>query len=178
MAGEEGGARSLTQCRRAYTWRPATLGREQRATRRAALQTTSSTRLTSHYAPPEQQRPHNEHADGALQQSAENFFAYGQAAAGADLPQNAHGEFDALLERCILAEGILRLGCGCRSRDKLVAFSCKRRRFCPPCGARSGMAQSATNLVGDVVPHVLVRGGCCRTRESRRRRQVTGLATL
>jgi hypothetical protein len=36
----------------------------------------------------------------------------------------------------------LRLRCGDCGHDKLVAFSCKRRGFCPSCGARR-MAQTA-----------------------------------
>ena len=40
--------------------------------------------------------------------------------------------------------------------DKLVAFSCKRRGFCPSCGARR-MAQTAAHLVDHVIPHVPTR---------------------
>ena len=40
--------------------------------------------------------------------------------------------------------------------DKLVAFSCKRRGFCPSCGARR-MAQTAAHLVDHVIPQVAVR---------------------
>ena len=40
--------------------------------------------------------------------------------------------------------------------DKLVAFSCKRRGFCPSCGARR-MAQTAAHLVDHVIPRVPVR---------------------
>jgi hypothetical protein len=35
--------------------------------------------------------------------------------------------------------------------EQLVAFSCKRREFCPSCGARR-MAQSAALLVDEVFP--------------------------
>ena len=49
-------------------------------------------------------------------------------------------EFDAFLECGILAHG----------------FSCKRRGFCPSCGARR-MAQSAAHLVDNVIPRVPVR---------------------
>ena len=38
----------------------------------------------------------------------------------------------------------------------LVAFSCKRRGFCPSCGARR-MAQTAAHLVDHVIPYVPVR---------------------
>ena len=37
-----------------------------------------------------------------------------------------------------------------------MAFSCKRRGFCPSCGARR-MSQTAGHLVDHVIPHVPVR---------------------
>jgi len=58
--------------------------------------------------------------------------------------------------RTILALGFLRLRCGDCGHDKLVAFSCKRRGFCPSCGARR-MAQTAAHLVDHVIPRVPVR---------------------
>ena len=91
-----------------------------------------------------------------VQQHAATFFAQAEAAAGADLPQFVKDEFDAFLECGILAHGFLRLHCGDRGHDKLVAFSCKRRGFCPSCGARR-MAQTAAHLVDHVIPHVPVR---------------------
>ena len=81
-----------------------------------------------------------------MQQHAATFFAQAEAAAGADLPQFVKDEFDAFLECGILAHGFLRLRCGDCGNDKLVAFSCKRRGFCPSCGARR-MAQTAAHLV-------------------------------
>ncbi len=80
-----------------------------------------------------------------MQQHAATFFAETEAAAGADLPQFVKDEFDTFLECGILAHGFLRLRCGDCSPDKLVAFSCKRRGFCPSCGARR-MAQTAAYL--------------------------------
>ena len=47
-------------------------------------------------------------------------------------------------------------GCGDCGHDKLLAFSCKRRGFCPSCGARR-MAQTAAHLFDHVIPHVPVR---------------------
>ena len=79
-----------------------------------------------------------------------------QAAAGTDLPQFVKDEFEAFLECGILAHGFVRLRCGECGHDKLVAFSCKRRGFCPSCGARR-MAQTAAHLVDHVLPHVPVR---------------------
>ena len=56
----------------------------------------------------------------------------------------------------ILADGFLRLRCGDCGHDKLLAFSCKRRGFCPSCGARR-MSQTAAHLVDHVIPRVPVR---------------------
>ena len=89
-----------------------------------------------------------------VQQHAATFFAQAEAAAGADLPQFVKDEFDAFLECGILAYGFLRLRCGDCGHDKLVAFSCKRRGFCPSCGAHR-MAQTAAHLVE--LPRVPVR---------------------
>ena len=65
-------------------------------------------------------------------------------------------EFDAFLECGILAHGFLRLRCGDCGHDKLLAFSCKRRGFCPSCGGRR-MSQTAAHLVDHVIPRVPVR---------------------
>ena len=46
--------------------------------------------------------------------------------------------------------------CADCAHEKLVAFSCKRRGFCPSCGARR-MAESAAVLVDEVIPRVPVR---------------------
>ena len=88
-----------------------------------------------------------------MQQHAATFFPETEAATGADLAQFVKDEFDAFLECGILAHGFLRLRCG---HDKLVAFSCKRRGFCPSCGAKR-MAQTAAHLMDHVIPHVPVR---------------------
>jgi hypothetical protein len=47
--------------------------------------------------------------------------------------------------------GFLRLRCASCHAEKLVAFRCKRRGFCPSCGARR-MADSAALLVEEVMP--------------------------
>jgi len=91
-----------------------------------------------------------------VQQHAATFFEQAEAAAGADLPQFVKDEFDPFLECGILAHGFLRLRCGDCGNDKLVAFSCTRRGFCPSCGARR-MAQTAAHLLDHVIPRVPVR---------------------
>ena len=104
----------------------------------------------------ERHRPEQTTLYRLVQQHAATFIAQAEAEAGSDLPQFVKDEFDAFLECGILAHGFLRLRCGDCGHDKLVAFSCKRRGFCPSCGARR-MAQAAAHLVDHVIPHVPVR---------------------
>jgi hypothetical protein len=104
----------------------------------------------------ERHRPEQTTLYRLVQQHAATFIEQAQAEAGAELPEFVKDEFDAFLECGILAHGFLRLRCGDCGHDKLVAFSCKRRGFCPTCGARR-MAQTAAHLVDHVIPHVPVR---------------------
>jgi hypothetical protein len=104
----------------------------------------------------ERHRPEQTTLYRLVQQYAATFFEQAESAAGAGLPQFVKDEFDAFLECGILAHGFLRLHCGDCGHDKLVAFSCKRRGFCPSCGARR-MAQTAAHLVDHVIPNVPVR---------------------
>jgi len=55
-----------------------------------------------------------------------------------------------------LEHGFLRVQCDTCHAEHLVAFSCKRRGFCPSCGARR-MAESAALLVDEVLPHQPIR---------------------
>ena len=104
----------------------------------------------------ERHRPEQTTLYRLVQQHAATFFEQAESAAGAGLPQFVKEEFDAFLECGILAHGFLRLRCGDCGHDKVVAFSCKRRGFCPSCGARR-MAQTAAHLVDNVSPNVPVR---------------------
>lgn len=104
----------------------------------------------------ERHRPEQTTLYRLVQQHAASFIAHTEASTGAELPRFIKDEFDAYLECGILAHGFLRLRCGERGHDKLLAFSCKRRGFCPSCGARR-MTQTATHLVDHVIPHVPVR---------------------
>jgi hypothetical protein len=91
-----------------------------------------------------------------VQQHAASFVTHTEAGTGARLPRFVKDEFDAFLECGILAHGFLRLRCGECGRDTLLAFSCKRRGFCPLCGARC-MSQTAAHRVDHVIPQVPVR---------------------
>ncbi len=91
-----------------------------------------------------------------VQDHVETFFAQVEQETGTGLPQFVKDEFEGFLECGILAHGFLRLRCEDCAHEKLVAFSCKRRGFCPACGARR-MAETAAHLVEHVIPHVPVR---------------------
>jgi hypothetical protein len=74
-----------------------------------------------------------------------------RALAGRPLPDYVQAEFDAYLKCGRLEEGFLRLRCEQCHAEKLVAFSCKKRGFCPSCGARR-MAETAATLADEVLP--------------------------
>ena len=65
-------------------------------------------------------------------------------------------EFEDYLKCGVLEHGFLRVKCGGCRHEHLVAFSCKRRGFCPSCGARR-MVESAAHLVDHVFPEVPIR---------------------
>jgi hypothetical protein len=65
-------------------------------------------------------------------------------------------EFYAYLQCGILAHGFVRLGCDTCPHQMLLAFSCKKRGFCPSCAGRR-MAQQAAHLVEEVIPWVPTR---------------------
>ena len=78
------------------------------------------------------------------------------AAQGSTLPPYVEREFEDYLECGRLEHGFLRVRCDSCHAEHLVAFSCKRRGFCPSCGARR-MAESAALLVDEVFPEQPVR---------------------
>ena len=88
---------------------------------------------------------------GALLSSArersEHGFGY---------PRFVEREFEKFLDCGLLCRGFVRVHCdGCR-QDRLVAFSCKTRGFCPSCTSRR-MADTAAHLVDRILPCVPYR---------------------
>jgi ribosomal protein S27E len=71
-------------------------------------------------------------------------------------PRYVEAEFEAYLKCGQLEEGFLRVRCESCHAEKLVAFSCKRRGFCPSCGGRR-MAEAAALLVDEILPRVPIR---------------------
>ena len=78
------------------------------------------------------------------------------AAEGKSLPGYVQREFEAYLKCGLLGHGFLRVRCESCHAEHLVAFSCKRRGFCPSCGARR-MAESAALLVDEILPEAPIR---------------------
>ena len=78
------------------------------------------------------------------------------ASHGKYLPVYVTKEFDEYLKCGRLEHGFLRVRCDSCHDEKLVAFSCKKRGFCPSCGARR-MADSAALLVDEILPYQPMR---------------------
>jgi hypothetical protein len=72
------------------------------------------------------------------------------------LPAYVEREFYNYLQCGVLAHGFLRLGCDTCPKELLLAFSCKRRGFCPSCAGRR-MAQTAAHLIERVISWVPTR---------------------
>ncbi|MCG8381788.1 MAG: transposase zinc-binding domain-containing protein, partial [Gammaproteobacteria bacterium] len=83
-------------------------------------------------------------------------FAALMAERGRELPGYVQREFEEFLKCGRLEHGFLRVRCESCHTEHLVAFSCKRRGFCPSCGARR-MAESAALLVDEVLPEQPMR---------------------
>ena len=89
------------------------------------------------------------------------LFYYSQLKAellqqGSPLPRYVEQEFEAYLQCGCAEHGFFRVRCESCRREHLLLFSCKRRGFCPSCGARR-MAESAALLVDEVFPDQPVR---------------------
>jgi len=75
---------------------------------------------------------------------------------GRTLPLHVQQEFADYLKCGRLEHGFMRVRCTHCHHEHLVAFSCKRRGFCPSCGARR-MAESAALLADEVLPEQPIR---------------------
>jgi hypothetical protein len=94
-----------------------------------------------------------------LYQTVQNHFLTFVAeceASNHPVPYFVKKEFEAFLKCGILAHGFARVYCQECRFDRLVAFSCKRRAFCPSCMARR-MSETAAHLVDSVIPYIPTR---------------------
>ena len=67
------------------------------------------------------------------------------------IPKHAERELEAYLGCGLLCRGFGRLRCGYCGENRIVAFSCKGRGFCPSCLGRR-MCATAANLMERVLP--------------------------
>jgi Transposase zinc-binding domain/Putative transposase len=104
----------------------------------------------------ERRRPEESVLYRLIQDHAESFFAQVEAKSGASLPEFVKEEFDAFFGMRHARARLLAATLRSVRTETLVGFSCKRRGFCPSCGARR-MVESAAHLVEHVIPHVPVR---------------------
>ena len=104
----------------------------------------------------ERRQPEKTNLYQLIQNNIETFYVQVETETEYGLPAYVKKEFDAFLDCGILANGFLRLRCGDCQHEKIVAFSCKKRGFCPSCGARR-MTESAAHLVDNVIPKEPVR---------------------
>ena len=70
---------------------------------------------------------------------------------GFGYPRFVAREFEKFLACGLLCHGFVRVRCDACAEERLVAFSCKQRGFCPSCTSRR-MAATAAHLVDRVLP--------------------------
>ncbi|MBW2726756.1 MAG: transposase zinc-binding domain-containing protein [Deltaproteobacteria bacterium] len=90
-----------------------------------------------------------------MQQNLETFLAEA-AARERCVPSFVEREFRKFLACGLLCHGFVRVRCTACGDDRIVAFSCQRRGFCPSCCGRR-MADTAAHLVDRVFPEVPTR---------------------
>jgi Putative transposase/Transposase zinc-binding domain len=101
--------------------------------------------------------PENSVLYRALQENFETFRVISQKDSGSGcLPRHVYEEVEAYLRCGILAHGFTRLRCESCKAERLIAFSCKKRGFCPSCAGKR-MNEVANHLVQSVIPPVCVR---------------------
>jgi hypothetical protein len=94
---------------------------------------------------------------GIVRDHFETFRAHAASLRdGEGLPRFVEQEFRDFLRCGCLAGGFARFRCTACGQDRLVAFSCKGRGFCPRRGGRR-MAERSAHLVDRVFPDVPVR---------------------
>jgi len=109
--------------------------------------------------PPRPQHERHQPEKSILYRTIDQYYSEFRdymAEQGRSLPFHVQKEFDEYLKCGRLEHGFLRVQCSSCHHERLVAFSCKRRGFCPSCGARR-MAESAALLVDEVLPHQPMR---------------------
>ncbi|MGK5088742.1 transposase [Bdellovibrionota bacterium FG-2] len=79
------------------------------------------------------------------------FRARYEELTGGHLPRHVEREFEGYLDCGILARGFVRVQCGSCGEETILGLSCKKRGWCPSCGARK-MCEEAAFLRDQVLP--------------------------
>jgi hypothetical protein len=90
-----------------------------------------------------------------ISENLETFIAEREAD-GRGLPLHVIKEFRAYLKCGLLHHGFMRIKCTACDYEGAVAFSCKKRGFCPACGGKR-MVEAAEHLTQNVLPHAPYR---------------------
>jgi hypothetical protein len=91
----------------------------------------------------------------AVAENLESFLAL-QQERGRVVPRFVENDLRDFLDCGILERGFVRIHCDACGKNRVVAFSCKSRSFCPSCYGRR-MAETAAHLVDHVFPEDPVR---------------------
>lgn len=91
-----------------------------------------------------------------LQENVETFLALANSGDAGGLPPFVQRELRAFLSCGVLAKGFARFRCTGCGLDRLVAFSCRGRGFCPSCCGKR-MTQLSAHIVDHVIPTVPTR---------------------
>ena len=81
----------------------------------------------------------------------ETFLAEVIGHDGKGVPSYVEKEMREYLKCGLLAHGFIRVRCEDCKKEGLVAFSCKKRGFCPSCGGKR-MSETAAHLTDNLIP--------------------------
>jgi hypothetical protein len=102
-------------------------------------------------------RPENTVLHKVLRENLLSFLELAESdTSKAGLPEYVKEEFHAFLDCGLLQKGFLRVRCEDCHHERLLAFSCKKRGFCPSCLGRK-QALSTEFLMDDLLPAVPIR---------------------
>jgi Putative transposase/Transposase zinc-binding domain len=99
----------------------------------------------------EPRRPETGTLYAVVRDNLQTLYAAVEDGFASPLPAFVRNEFERYLDCGQLCRGFALLKCETCHEQRLVAFSCKSRSFCPSCTGRR-MAQTAANLVDHVLP--------------------------
>lgn len=91
-----------------------------------------------------------------VRENLETFLAVSNMEDGKGVPLYVEKEFRAYLKCGIHAYGFMRVRCEECGKEDLVAFSCKKRGFCPSCGGKR-MNETSIHLSENLIPRLPCR---------------------